>query len=130
MLIIVNVASNCGLTHMNYRQLQLLYDKYMSKGLRILAFPVNQFANQEPGTNEEIANFVKQFNVTFDMFAKIDANGENAHPLWKWLKKQTDGSDIQWNFAKFVVDRQGHVVERFSPKTEPLEMEDTLKKYL
>ncbi|XP_014475787.1 PREDICTED: probable phospholipid hydroperoxide glutathione peroxidase [Dinoponera quadriceps] len=130
-LVIVNVASNCGLTTSNYKQLQQLYDKYMTKGLRILAFPSNQFAGQEPGTNEEILNFVqREFNVTFDMFAKIDVNGEAAHPLWKWLKKQTGGDKIPWNFTKFVVDRQGNVVERFVPSTEPLGMEETLKKYL
>ncbi|EFN84221.1 Phospholipid hydroperoxide glutathione peroxidase, mitochondrial [Harpegnathos saltator] len=101
----------------------------MTKGLRILAFPSNQFANQEPGTNEEILNFVQRYNVTFDMFEKIDVNGENAHPLWKWLEEQKDGK-IKWNFTKFIVDRKGQVVSRFEPHTEPLDMEDTLKKYL
>lgn len=129
-LIIVNVASNCSLTHLYYEQLQQLYDKYMTKGLRILAFPSNQFANQESGTNEDIFDFVHQFNVTFDMFAKINVNGEDAHPLWKWLKKQTDGSEIKWNFTKFIVDRQGNVVERFEPTIKPLDMEETLQKYL
>ncbi|XP_011139834.1 probable phospholipid hydroperoxide glutathione peroxidase [Harpegnathos saltator] len=128
-LIIVNVASHCGYTDINYNQLQQLYDKYMTKGLRILAFPSNQFANQEPGTNEEILNFVQRYNVTFDMFEKIDVNGENAHPLWKWLEEQKDGK-IKWNFTKFIVDRKGQVVSRFEPHTEPLDMEDTLKKYL
>lgn len=126
-LIIVNVASHCGLTTVNYKQLQQLYDKYATKGLRILAFPSNQFANQEPGTNEEILDFVKRFNVTFDMFAKIDVNGENAHPLWKWLQ---EGHKIKWNFTKFIVDKRGEPVERFSPETNPLDMEESLKKYL
>lgn len=132
-LIIVNVASHCGLTDTNYKQLQQLYDKYREKeGLRILAFPSNQFAGQEPGTAEEIQNFVKQYNVTFDMFEKIDVNGNNAHPLWKWLKRQKEGfvtNAIKWNFTKFIVDKEGKVVERFSPSTEPLAMEETLKKY-
>lgn len=132
-LIIVNVASNCGLTESNYKQLQQLYDKYSEKGLRILAFPSNQFAGQEPGTSEEILNFVKQYNVTFDMFEKIDVNGENAHPLWKWLKTQKGGlitDAIKWNFTKFIVNKEGKPVERFSPTTEPLSMEENLKKYL
>lgn len=132
-LIIVNVASNCGLTDINYKQLQNLYSKYNGKeGLRILAFPSNQFASQEPGTSEEILNFIKRYNVTFDIFDKIDVNGENAHPLWKWLKIQKNGfitNDIKWNFTKFIIDKKGKVVERFSPSTEPLEMEETLKKY-
>ncbi|XP_050461354.1 uncharacterized protein LOC126856667 isoform X1 [Cataglyphis hispanica] len=132
-LIIVNVASNCGLTDINYKQLQELYDKYNKKeGLRILAFPSNQFAGQEPGSSEEIRNFVKRYNVTFDIFNKVDVNGENAHPLWKWLKTQKDGfitNNIKWNFTKFIIDKKGKVMERFSPSTEPLEMEETLKKY-
>lgn len=134
-LIIVNVASNCGLTDTNYKQLQQLYNKYSEKeGLRILAFPSNQFAGQEPGTSEEIFNFVKQYNVTFDMFEKIDVNGENAHPLWKWLKIQKGGeglitNDIKWNFTKFIVNKEGKVMNRFPPSTEPLNMEETLKNY-
>ncbi|XP_012537298.1 probable glutathione peroxidase 2 [Monomorium pharaonis] len=134
-LIIVNVASNCGLTDTNYKQLQELYNKYSEKeGLRILAFPSNQFAGQEPGTSEEIFNFVKRYNVTFDMFEKIDVNGENAHPLWKWLKIQKGGeglitNDIKWNFTKFIINKEGKVMNRFSPSTEPLNMEETLKKY-
>jgi len=131
-LIIVNVASNCGLTDTNYKQLQQLYNKYRDNGLRILAFPSNQFAGQEPGTSEEILNFVKQYNVTFDMFEKIDVNGENAHPLWKWLKTQKSGlitNAIKWNFTKFIVNKEGKPVERFSPSTEPLSMEKSLKTY-
>ncbi|XP_012062520.1 PREDICTED: probable glutathione peroxidase 2 [Atta cephalotes] len=131
-LIIVNVASNCGLTDTNYKQLQQLYNKYSDNGLRILAFPSNQFAGQEPGTSEEILNFVKQYNVTFDMFEKIDVNGENAHPLWKWLKTQKSGlitNAIKWNFTKFIVNKEGKPVERFSPSTEPLSMEKSLKTY-
>lgn len=129
-LIVVNVASNCGLTETNYKQLETLHEKYASsKGLRILAFPSNQFANQEPGTSADILKFVKQYNVQFDLFEKVDVNGDGAHPLWKWLKKQSGGfitDNIKWNFTKFVVDKNGHVVSRFSPTTEPLSLEETL----
>ncbi|XP_043286744.1 probable phospholipid hydroperoxide glutathione peroxidase [Venturia canescens] len=130
-LVVVNVASNCGLTETNYRQLEALYEKYgPSKGLKVLAFPSNQFANQEPGTSADILNFVKKYNVQFDLFQKVDVNGDNAHPVWKWLKKQSGGfltDEIKWNFSKFVIDKEGHVVSRFSPTTEPFSLEDTLK---
>ena len=132
--IIINVASHCGLTDINYKQLQALYEKYgESKGLRILAFPSNEFANQEPGTSEEILEFIKKYNVTFDMYEKILVNGENAHPLYKWLKSQDKGAGtitdgIKWNFTKFIIDKNGQVVARFAPTTEPFSMEDTLLK--
>ncbi|KAL7297357.1 hypothetical protein TKK_0009747 [Trichogramma kaykai] len=132
--IVVNVASQCGLTETNYKQLQGLYEKYgESKGLRILAFPCNQFASQEPGTSEEILAFVKKYDVTFDMFEKIDVNGDNAHPLYKWMKSQPDGAGvlidaIKWNFTKFIIDKNGKVVARFAPTTEPNSMEETLLK--
>ena len=134
-LIVVNVASNCGLTDANYKQLQSLYEKYSSEGLRILAFPCNQFNEQEPGTAEEIKEFVKRYGVTFDMFKKIEVNGENAHPFYKWLKAQPNPAgnftqDIKWNFTKFVISRDGNVVARFTPKTEPNQMEETLLIYL
>ncbi|XP_011503666.1 PREDICTED: probable phospholipid hydroperoxide glutathione peroxidase [Ceratosolen solmsi marchali] len=134
--IIVNVASQCGLTDINYKQLQSLFEKYgESKGLRILAFPSNEFAGQEPGTSGEILDFVKKYNVTFDMYEKIFVNGDNAHPLYKWLKFQKEGSGtiidgIKWNFTKFLIDKNGKVVSRFAPTTEPFSMEDTIKKYL
>ncbi|XP_033324104.1 uncharacterized protein LOC117219236 [Megalopta genalis] len=131
--IIVNVASNCGLTDSNYKELVHLYEKYSEKeGLRILAFPSNQFANQEPGSAEQILDFIKQYNVKFDVFEKIDVNGDNAHPLWKWLKTQKEGfiiNAIKWNFTKFIVDKEGKVVSRYAPQKEPLEMEEELKKY-
>ncbi|KAK0181810.1 hypothetical protein PV327_000006 [Microctonus hyperodae] len=116
-LIIVNVASQCGLTDSNYKKLVEFYEKYRNKGLKILAFPSNQFWNQEPGTCDEILNFVKRYNVKFDMFGKIDINGKNAHPLWKWLTTQKDNAtvDITWNFTKFIIDRDGKFVERFDP---------------
>ncbi|XP_066258094.1 uncharacterized protein [Euwallacea similis] len=134
-LIIVNVASNCGLTEKNYEQLNTLYDKYEDKGLRILAFPCNQFLQQEPGTNEEIAEFAANHNVTFDMFSKIDVNGDDAHPLYKFLKYKQPGttpgnSSVEWNFAKFIVDKEGQVVERHIPKKDPLELIPSIEKYL
>jgi len=94
-----------------------------SKGLRILAFPCNQFGSQEPGTNEEVKAFVQgKYNAHFDLFSKIEVNGDNAHPLWKYLKykqKGTFGDFIKWNFSKFLVDKAGQPVKRYSPKTAP-----------
>ncbi|XP_051166599.1 uncharacterized protein LOC127284921 [Leptopilina boulardi] len=135
-LVIVNVATNCTLTDANYEQLQNLYQTYgNSKGLKILAFPCNQFAGQEPGTPQQIKQFVKdRFNVTFDMFDKIEVNQENAHPLWKWMKSQPKGAgtngtqDIEWNFTKFIINKNGEVVTRFAPRIEPNEMKGTLEK--
>ena len=110
-----------------------MYEKYSEvEGLRILAFPSNQFGGQEPGDSTEILNFVKKYNVTFDLFQKIDVNGDNAHPLWKWLKKQAGGfidDSIKWNFTKFIINKEGKVVARHAPTTSPLEMESELQKY-
>ncbi|XP_030745801.1 probable phospholipid hydroperoxide glutathione peroxidase [Sitophilus oryzae] len=134
-LLIVNVASNCGLTEKNYEQLNQLYEKYgESQGLRILAFPSDQFNHQEPGTNEEIAEFAKKHNVKFDMFSKIEVNGENADPFYKYLKYKQPGNvenddSIEWNFAKFIVDKDGQVVERHIPKKDPLDLIPSLEKY-
>ncbi|XP_012275593.1 probable phospholipid hydroperoxide glutathione peroxidase [Orussus abietinus] len=132
-LLIVNVASYCTLTDSNYKQLVELYNKHKdTNGLEILAFPSNQFGGQEPGTSEEIMEFVKRYNVTFDLFEKVNVNGEDAHPLWKWMKTQQHGlltDDIKWNFTKFIVDKEGKVVARFAPTTEPNQVEDTLKSY-
>lgn len=131
--IIVNVASNCGLTDNNYKELVQLYNRYSKKdGLRILAFPSNQFGGQEPGTSEQILDFVKKYNVTFDMFEKIDVNGDDALPLWKWLKSQASGfitDGIKWNFTKFIINKEGKVVQRHAPTTEPLQLEAELQKY-
>ncbi|XP_048512236.1 probable phospholipid hydroperoxide glutathione peroxidase isoform X2 [Athalia rosae] len=132
-LLIVNVASKCGLTATNYRELNELYDKYAeSKGLRILAFPCNQFGKQEPGGSDEICSFAERRKVKFDMFEKIDVNGDNAHPLWKYLKEEQGGlmgSFIKWNFTKFIVDKEGKVVERHGPKVEPSKLAVHLEKY-
>ncbi|XP_039278354.1 probable phospholipid hydroperoxide glutathione peroxidase isoform X2 [Nilaparvata lugens] len=132
-LLIVNVASKCGFTASNYKELAELDEKYReSKGLRILAFPCNQFSNQEPGSAEDIVCFAKKKNANFDMFEKIEVNGRDAHPLWKYLKlKQpgTFGDKIKWNFSKFIVDKEGQPVARFSPNTVPSKIVPSLEKY-
>jgi len=132
--IIVNVASKWGFTDKNYKQLQALYGELEEKGLRILAFPCNQFGSQEPGTNAEIKEFATgKYGVTFDMFAKIDVNKDSAHPLWKYLKHKQGGTlidAIKWNFTKFLVDRQGQPVKRYAPNTEPNSMRADIDKYL
>ena len=133
-MLIVNVASKCGFTK-QYAGLQELHNTYASQGLSILGFPCNQFLSQEPGTEEEIKNFcMSNFGVSFDMFSKIDVNGENAHPLYRHLKENASGllgsKMIKWNFTKFLVDRNGNVVGRYSPSTKPSEMEEDIKKLL
>lgn len=132
--IIVNVASKWGKTKVNYTQLVALHEKYGdSKGLKILGFPCNQFGSQEPGTNSEIKTFAANYNVKFDMFAKIDVNGDGAHPLWKYLKKKQGGTltdGIKWNFTKFIVDKNGQPVARHATTTDPFDMEKDLLKYL
>ncbi|CAH0546698.1 unnamed protein product [Brassicogethes aeneus] len=131
--IIVNVASQCGFTKNNYAELVELFNQYSeSKGLRILAFPCNQFAGQEPGDNVQICQFVKNLNVNFDVFEKINVNGADTHPLWKFLKyKQggTLGDFIKWNFTKFIVDENGQPVERHGPNTDPKDLLECLEKY-
>ncbi|MFH4980840.1 hypothetical protein AB6A40_007549 [Gnathostoma spinigerum] len=125
-LIIVNVASECGLTSKNYTQLKEIMDKYKEQGLCIAAFPCNQFAGQEPKCEIDIRNFQKdRFKFEPDLYAKIDVNGENADPLYKFLKKEKGGTlfdAIKWNFTKFLVDKNGHVVKRYSPTTAPNDM--------
>ncbi|KAL0879998.1 hypothetical protein ABMA27_002505 [Loxostege sticticalis] len=131
--IIVNVASQCGLTANNYKQLNELYEQYAeSKGLRILAFPCNQFAGQEPGNADDICSFAARTKVKFDLFEKIDVNGDSASPLWKFLKHKqggTMGNFIKWNFTKFIVDKDGVPVERAGPQTDPLDLVKSLEKY-
>jgi glutathione peroxidase len=123
-LLIVNVASKCGLTP-QYEQLQQLYDRYREQGLQVLGFPCNQFMAQEPGSAEEIAEFcTANYGVTFPMFAKIDVNGADQHPLYAELERESDDTgaagDVQWNFEKFLVGADGTVLRRFRPRTEPL----------
>jgi len=132
--IIVNVASKWGKTDVNYRQLVELYGKYSeANGLRILAFPCNQFGGQEPGTEQEIKEFAGKYGVTFDMFSKINVNGSSEHPLWGFLKKAQAGflvNAIKWNFTKFVIDKEGKPVARFAPTDDPIpKVEEEIKKY-
>lgn len=133
-LLIVNVASKCGLTDSNYKELNTLYEKYKTQGFEILAFPCNQFGWQEPGSNEEIKEVVcSTFKAEFPLFQKIQVNGNNAAPLYKFLKSQKGGvlvDEIKWNFAKFLVDRQGNVVERYAPTMSPLQIESEIQNLL
>ena len=121
-LLIVNVASKCGFTP-QYNGLQSLYAQFQPRGFEILAFPCDQFGHQEPGSDAEIATFCDAtYGVTFPLFAKIDVNGKNAHPLYVWLRRQKGGllgNSIKWNFTKFLVDKAGVVRARFAPMTKP-----------
>jgi glutathione peroxidase len=121
-LLIVNTASKCGFTP-QYKELQQLYKTYHEQGFEVLAFPSNQFLNQEPGSEEEIKQFCElNFGVTFPIFSKIDVKGPNAHPLFTYLTKNAPGilgTSIKWNFTKFLVNRSGHVVKRYPPNLSP-----------
>jgi glutathione peroxidase len=121
-LLIVNVASRCGFTP-QYKGLEQLYEKYRDRDFEILGFPCNQFLNQEPGTNEEIASFCElNFGVKFPLFDKIEVNGKNSHPLYSFLKDSLPGEkgkDIEWNFTKFLIDRSGKPVKRYASKIKP-----------
>ena len=152
-LLVVNTATGCGFTP-QYEGLQDLYEKYQSQGLEILDFPCNQFGHQAPGSNEEIVSFCdSRYGITFPIFSKIEVNGENASPLYHYLKSQKDfagfnpehpltpmlesalgrtdpdyakSNDIKWNFTKFLIDREGNVVERFEPTAEMREVEEKI----
>ena len=133
-MLVVNVASKCGYTY-QYEGLQNLHNKYASKGLAILGFPCNQFLSQEPGTEEEIKEFCSlNYDVKFDMFSKIDVNGENTHDLYKYLKEKESGilgtKIIKWNFTKFLVNQKGEVIKRYAPSTEPSEIEKDILELL
>lgn len=132
-LLIVNTATGCGFTP-QYEGLQKLYDKYRDRGLEILDFPCNQFGHQAPGTEEEIQEFCTlKYNTTFPLFAKIDVNGKESEPLFSFLKNQKGGifgNDIKWNFTKFLVSRDGTVVERYAPMTTPEKIEKDILKLL
>ncbi|MBS0457742.1 MAG: glutathione peroxidase [Proteobacteria bacterium] len=129
-LLIVNVASKCGFTP-QYTGLEAMYRKHQAEGLEVLGFPCDQFGHQEPGDAEEIKRFCAiSYDVTFPMFARIEVNGANAHPLWKWLKQQKGGilglDAIKWNFSKFLVGRDGQVVKRYAPIDTPDKIEHDL----
>ena len=132
-LLIVNTATGCGFTP-QYEGLQNLYEKYKDRGLEILDFPCNQFGHQAPGTEEEIQEFCTlKYKTTFPLFAKIDVNGKDADPLFVFLKNRKGGffgNDIKWNFTKFLVSRDGTVVERYAPVTKPEKIEADILKLL
>ena len=132
-LLIVNTATGCGFIP-QFEGLQDLYEKYQEQGFEILDFPCNQFGNQAPGIDEEIMDFCNsRYGITFTQFAKIDVNGAKEDPLYTFLKSQKGGlmgSKIKWNFTKFLVDRNGNVVNRFAPTKEPAELEAEIVKLL
>jgi glutathione peroxidase len=133
-LLIVNTASQCGFTP-QYAGLEALYTKLHDQGLTVLGFPCNQFGAQEPGVEAEIGAFCeKNFGVSFPMFAKIEVNGDHAHPLYEYLKDAKPGvlgtENIKWNFTKFLVDRNGEPVARYAPQTKPEELEAPVRKLL
>jgi glutathione peroxidase len=132
-VLVVNTASKCGLTP-QYEGLENLYEKYKDQGLVILGFPCNQFGNQEPGTEKEISEgCLINYGVSFPMFSKIEVNGENTHPIYKYLKNRLPGAigkNIKWNFAKFLIDRNGKPVKRFSPTTIPDKLVKDIEQYL
>ena len=133
-LLIVNVASKCGFTP-QYEGLEALHRKYADRGFAVLAFPCNQFGGQEPGTEQEIREFcTTTYDVTFPLFSKVEVNGGAAHPLWQHLKSAQPGvlgsEAIKWNFTKFLVDRDGRVVERFAPTARPEDLKPAIEKLL
>jgi glutathione peroxidase len=121
-VLVVNTASKCGFTP-QYAGLQELHERYADRGLVVLGFPCDQFAHQEPGSEDEISEFCQvNYGVSFPMFAKVDVNGKDAHPVFRWLRSQKGGllgDRIKWNFTKFLVNRQGEVVERYGSTTKP-----------
>jgi glutathione peroxidase len=132
-LLIVNTASKCGFTP-QYKGLEEIYKKYSKQGLEILGFPCDQFGHQEPGNDQEIRTFCERnYGVTFQLFSKINVNGVNQHPLYKYLKSEAGGllgSSIKWNFTKFLVSRKGKVLERFAPTVVPEKIEGDITKAL
>lgn len=133
LLLIVNTATHCGFTP-QYEALQTLYEKYQSQGFEILDFPCNQFANQAPESESEIQSFCSlKYKTTFPLFAKVEVNGNNEEPLFAYLKKHSKAflnSDIKWNFTKFLVSREGKVIDRYAPMTKPEKIEKDIVKNL
>ena len=132
-LLIVNTASKCGFTP-QYKELEALYQKYKDAGLVVIGFPCDQFAHQEPGTDTEIEQFCQiNFGVTFPLMKKIEVNGENEHPIYTFLKAQAGdcfGRNIKWNFTKFLVSRDGSVIKRYAPATQPMKIEKDIVEML
>ena len=133
-MLVVNTASKCGFTP-QYTGLEKLYKDYGDKGLVVLGFPCDQFGHQEPGDADEIKNFCSlNYDVSFPLFEKVEVNGGNAHPFWKWLKHEKPGllgmEAIKWNFTKFLIDRQGNVVKRYAPTDTPEKIEKDLSSVL
>jgi glutathione peroxidase len=136
-LVVVNTASKCGFTP-QYAGLEALYKQYKDRGVEVLGFPCNQFGSQEPGTAADIAQFCElNYGVSFPLFAKIDVNGPEAHPLYKFLKREQSGilgalgfGAIKWNFTKFLIDREGNAVGRYAPSTAPAELAPAIDKLL
>ena len=129
-VLVVNTASKCGFTP-QYAGLQQLHDRYAERGFTVLGFPCDQFAHQEPGSDDEIASFCERhYGVTFPMFAKVDVNGAGAHPVFRWLRSEQGGllgDKIKWNFTKFLVGRDGRVIERYAPTTKPEALADKIE---
>lgn len=129
-VLVVNTASKCGFTP-QYAGLEALYEELREDGFTVLGFPCNQFGSQEPGSEDEIGEFCQlNYGVSFPMFAKVDVNGDDAHPLFEWLKSEKKGllgGRIKWNFTKFLVGRDGQVIGRYSPKTEPADLADDVR---
>ena len=132
-MLIVNTASKCGFTP-QFAGLEKLYEKYKPQGLEILGFPCNQFANQDPSSNEEIGSFCQRnYGVSFPMFAKVDVNGPTAHPLYQYLTSEAKGllgSSIKWNFTKFLINQKGEVVKRYAPITKPEKIAKDIQRLL
>ncbi|ENU86664.1 MULTISPECIES: glutathione peroxidase [unclassified Acinetobacter] len=132
-LLVVNTASQCGLTP-QFEGLEKLYQDYQQQGLVILGFPCNQFANQDPSSNEEIGSFCQRnYGVSFPMFAKVDVNGPTAHPLYQYLTSEAKGllgSSIKWNFTKFLINQKGEVVKRYAPITKPEKIAKDIQRLL
>jgi glutathione peroxidase len=130
-MLIVNTASKCGFTP-QFEGLEALWKEYRDKGLVVLGFPSNQFGSQDPGSNDEIASFCQlNYGVSFPMMSKVDVNGDKAHPLWKWLTAEAPGilgtKAIKWNFTKFLVGKDGHVIKRFAPNDSPASLKGDIE---
>ncbi len=133
-MLIVNTASKCGFTP-QFEGLEKLHKDYAARGLKVLGFPCNQFGGQDPGDNSEIGAFCqKNYGVDFQMFEKVEVNGADSHPLYKYLTKKSPGllgiPDIKWNFTKFLIDRSGHIVKRYAPTVTPADMQEDIEKLL